>query len=582
MPGGWEMKRSVQLSLGGFLLLLVLVWGGSFEPLRLPLALPLGVGLLAIGGAQLLRIMRLLWMTGHRDLSGRCVLSEVRGGALRPLSWPAAATAAADGDRSDRAATASRLGCLIEWSALLGALALMSVAGPSALGFSDLFLAAILGAAVFLGAPLLVIGRRQAVVAVMTGVASRFPGHLSKRVPAGVERTLESFRSALHLPGTAALLLLTSIAWGLECLGACWVFESLGTEIDVFHAVGTVVVTHLGIVLLPAAMGFGATELLGVALLGDASHSVGPLLGAILLYHAGVVLWTRALPRVLGASDPVLPGAARAASASSAARRAGARRVVVDEFVSSALPNSGPWLSFVIPAYNEERRIVSTLLSVTAYLRARRIPSEIVVVDDGSFDGTAHLVEQFAQEHPEVRLLRQARNLGKGAAVRTGMLAARGEWRVFSDADGSTPIEEVERLLAAAAGGATVVIGSRAIGSEDTRTERRLGRAVVGRVFAFFVNWWAVPGIADTQCGFKLFDRRSAEWIFERQRLDDFAFDVEILFLAQRHGLEIVEVPVNWSDVDGSKVELLRDSSRMLWAVARMRKMHRSTASDSG
>jgi dolichyl-phosphate beta-glucosyltransferase len=458
----------------------------------------------------------------------------------------------------------------------------MSLAGPLALGSSDLFLATIFGAAVFLGTPLVVIGRRQAVVAMMTGIATRFPGHLSKRVPTGVERTLESFRSTLHLPATAALLLLTSIAWGFECLGARWVFESLGTEIDVFLAVGTVVVTHLGIVLLPAAMGFGATELLGVMLLGYASPSVRPLLAAILLYHVGVVLWTRALPRVLGVSDPALPGPARVVSASSAARHATARRRVVDEFVSSARPNSGPWLSFVIPAYNEERRIVSTLLSVTTYLRARRIPSEIVVVDDGSFDGTARLVEEFAREHPEVRLLRKERNLGKGAAVRTGMLAARGGWRIFSDADGSTPIEEVERLLAAAAGGATVVIGSRAIGSEDTRTERRLGRAVVGRIFAFFVNWWAVPGIADTQCGFKLFDRRSAEWIFERQRLDDFAFDVEILFLAQRHGLEIVEVPVNWSNVAGSKVDLLRDSSRMLWAVARMRKMHRSTASDGG
>lgn len=195
----------------------------------------------------------------------------------------------------------------------------------------------------------------------------------------------------------------------------------------------------------------------------------------------------------------------------------------------------------------------------------------VIVVDDGSRDETARLVRELGKRFPSIKLIRLPRNMGKGAAVRTGIRNATGHYIIFNDADGATPVLEIERLLAAMEQGVDVAIGSQALHSPATHVERKWGRTVVGRIFAFLVNVWVVPSIADTQCGFKMFRREVAHRIFELQQLDGFAFDIEALRIARVLGYRIVEVPINWTNIQGSKVSVLRDAWRMCWDIFRVR-----------
>lgn len=231
-----------------------------------------------------------------------------------------------------------------------------------------------------------------------------------------------------------------------------------------------------------------------------------------------------------------------------------------------------PEFSIVIPAYNEEQRLGLTVEEAVRYMRARNTPFELIVVDDGSTDRTSALVDGLADRFAEVRLIRLAANGGKGLAVRTGVVNARGRMVLFMDADGATPIAEIERLEAAIAGGAHLAIGSRAVQTEQVRVQAKLYRHLMGRTFHWFVRTLAVRGIKDTQCGFKLFRGNVAHTIFSRMRMAGFSFDVEVLLMAQRRGFIIEEVPVNWTHRDGSKVNLMTDSLRMLRDVVLMRK----------
>jgi dolichyl-phosphate beta-glucosyltransferase len=270
---------------------------------------------------------------------------------------------------------------------------------------------------------------------------------------------------------------------------------------------------------------------------------------------------------------PAMPPLATAESIDWRARR----RAIVDEMWKREASANQPWLSIVLPAYNEERRILRTLLSISRYLEDRRIPAEVLVVDNGSDDGTVEVVEATALHCAEIRLIRQGRKGGKGAAVRTGVLSSKGTWVLFADADGATPIEEVDRLLCEGAGGADVAIGSRALKAPDVHVERSFGRQLAGRLFAALVRWVAAPRISDTQCGFKLFRRDAADWIFSRQVLERFGFDVEVLFLARRCDCRISEVPVNWTSVDGSKVGWLSGLDTF-FDIFRVRWIHRNTS----
>lgn len=233
--------------------------------------------------------------------------------------------------------------------------------------------------------------------------------------------------------------------------------------------------------------------------------------------------------------------------------------------------NPRPALSVVIPAYNEASRLAPTVREIVSYFRRRECSIELIVVDDGSRDGTSALVSTLAVEYAELRLIRLPKNRGKGYAVRSGVVNSSGQHVLFADADGSTPIAEIERLQAALGGGAEIAIGSRALPSGEVRVQARLYRRMMGRLFHGLVTLLTVRGLHDTQCGFKLFRTPVAHELFSRSRLDGFSFDVEVLFMAQRFGHRVAEVPVNWVHQPGSRVNLLLDSLRMARDLLRIR-----------
>jgi len=237
------------------------------------------------------------------------------------------------------------------------------------------------------------------------------------------------------------------------------------------------------------------------------------------------------------------------------------------------------FLSIIIPSYNEQHRLANTLSETVNWCKSNHTNNwEILVVDDGSSDDMLEVYRGLEQLDPRVRvLLRQ--HFGKGAAVRMGMLNARGEYVLFMDADGATPLTEIPKLVSALDSGHQVAIGSRAVLRKgDVQVETSVHRRLVGRVFAFFVNAIAVGGISDKQCGFKMFKAEVVRKIFSMQQLEGFAFDVEILFLAKRASLSIAEVPVNWHAKDGSKVNLITDSWKMLLDILRIHWIHRRGA----
>lgn len=238
-------------------------------------------------------------------------------------------------------------------------------------------------------------------------------------------------------------------------------------------------------------------------------------------------------------------------------------------------------LSVVVPAYNEYRRLPVTLMEMIDYLDAQEISYEIIIVDDGSTDGTMGLVSKFEKIRTQVRLIRLPRNYGKGHAVRLGILNAKGSKVMFADADGASPMGEVARLIDAIHKGSDVAIGSRALGADGTRVKTVWYRKYLGRLFNAVVNLVVLPGIADTQCGFKMFTARAARYLFERQRSDGFSFDVEILYIAKRAGLTIKEIPINWTNVPGSKVNLITDSMRMLRDIFVFKIRHRAVTPEN-
>lgn len=229
-------------------------------------------------------------------------------------------------------------------------------------------------------------------------------------------------------------------------------------------------------------------------------------------------------------------------------------------------------LSVVVPAYNEEARLAPSLIRMLAFFDAQSYPYEMLVVDDGSSDGTADVVTDLAAVHLQLRLLTYQPNKGKGHAVRYGMLRAVGERVLFCDADLATPIEEVDKLIAALDLGADIAIGSRDVPGSQLIKRQSIIRELGGRLINKWVQLFAVPGIHDTQCGFKLFTRAAAQSVFRVCRLDNFAFDVEVLYIAiKRFGLKVVEVPIRWAHQEGSKVRPLRDGWRMITSVLKIR-----------
>ncbi len=227
--------------------------------------------------------------------------------------------------------------------------------------------------------------------------------------------------------------------------------------------------------------------------------------------------------------------------------------------------------SFVIPAYNESSRIRPTLDALLRYIQEQNWDAEVLVVNDGSKDDTAQVVREYGKQHPQILLVENPGNRGKGYSVRNGMLHARGDVCLFTDADLSSPMTEAPKLFAAIAEGADIAIGSRWLRTELQTERQPLYRQAFGRIFNLALRIILGLSFADTQCGFKAFRRSAARQIFPLQKIERWGFDPEILFLARRAGLKTEEVPVVWAHSEGTRLNPLRDGLRMFVEVLRIR-----------
>jgi dolichyl-phosphate beta-glucosyltransferase len=232
---------------------------------------------------------------------------------------------------------------------------------------------------------------------------------------------------------------------------------------------------------------------------------------------------------------------------------------------------STPELSVVIPAYNEEQRLPRTIEQIERYLDGRGVDYELIIVDDGSSDGTRQVMDSAAERNKKIRLEALPTNRGKGRALAAGVAVARGDQVLVTDADLSTPIEELEKLDAALKAGAGVAIASRAVSGSRVEVPQPIYRVAMGKVFNLIVQVVLLPGIWDTQCGFKLFRADVAHPVFAALTTDGFGYDPEVLYLAKRRGVKIAEVPVVWRHSAPTKVLPIRSSIDMFKHVVRVR-----------
>lgn len=242
-------------------------------------------------------------------------------------------------------------------------------------------------------------------------------------------------------------------------------------------------------------------------------------------------------------------------------------------------------LSVVVPAYDEEVRLLPTLERLHEYYEAQDYPYDVTIVSDGSKDRTNEIVEVFAKAHPKFRLLAYTPNRGKGYAVRTGMMAAEGDLILFCDADMATPQEETEKLLKHMREGADIAIGSRPLKESKLEKHQPLVREMFGRFANKLIQLLAIRGIHDTQCGFKIFTKKAAKDVFSRCQLDGFSFDFEALMIAKDLGYRIDEVPIRWFHQEGSKVVFWRDYPRSFKDLVGLRakgKKRRTSRRDDG
>lgn len=227
-------------------------------------------------------------------------------------------------------------------------------------------------------------------------------------------------------------------------------------------------------------------------------------------------------------------------------------------------------LSVVIPAYNEEKRIVGTIVSLRDYFDSLPLDWDLLLVDDGSSDRTAEVCREAFGRRDGLKVVKHPRNMGKGAAVRTGMLAAAGDYAIFMDADFSTPVTEFGKFLPLIGEGRPVLIGSRKMPGASVEKRQPFLREFFGRGFTSLSNTLLGTDYSDFTCGFKCFSRGAAREIFSRQLIDNWSYDAEILYLSRRLGFPVVEIPVRWQDAPNSKVRLLRDIATSFYGLLRI------------
>ncbi|MBI3316939.1 MAG: glycosyltransferase family 2 protein [Candidatus Omnitrophica bacterium] len=232
-------------------------------------------------------------------------------------------------------------------------------------------------------------------------------------------------------------------------------------------------------------------------------------------------------------------------------------------------------LSVIVPAYNEALRLENSLLKMINFFKQRRMDAEIIVVDDGSRDQTAEVARKCLGSFPG-EIIRHPRNQGKGAAVKTGMLRGRARYLLFSDADLSTPIEEVDRMIGYMRSGYEVVLGSRALDRSKVEIRQNILRETMGRIYNRIAQFLVFNSIKDSQCGFKCFSRRAAQDLFRAQKIMGFSFDAEIVYLTQKKGYRLLEMPVVWRNSPQSTLSIVWDPLWMFLDLLRIRWLHRN------
>jgi len=434
----------------------------------------------------------------------------------------------------------------------------------------------------------------QRIRAIIATANRMFPGHFPEFARERALHLLDGLSPLARPSRMLAALVVTAVIWGIEVGCYYFVGRAVWADMGISVALGFLVVANFASLIPFTVGGIGTIEAAASFFLIGAGIPPYPALAMTLVQHAGQYLFVT----IAGAAVYLAGGFHRIPIADP---KGGVRRrstpsgssVVIEETRSRldemetsvglrGAPRRDVELSIVIPAYNEQTRLPRTMLETIRWCSVRRLDFEVIVADDGSRDATLALGRLFEECDGRVRVL-ACPHMGKGATVRMGMLNAGGRFVLFMDADGATPLDEIPKLVAALDAGYDLAIGSRVVQRErEVEVRTPVHRRLVGRVFAFLVNVLAVPGIADTQCGFKMFRRTVVREIFARQKTPGFAFDVEILWIARRLGLSIAEVPVNWIAQPGSKVNLITDSMRMLWDVGRVRWLHRGFESVAG
>lgn len=415
-----------------------------------------------------------------------------------------------------------------------------------------------------------------------------FPGPVSEFVRQKANQFFEGLLSLRVLGVVRSAVVVTTIVWALEIGSYYLIGLSVWDQMNVGTALLLLVVVNFASLFPFTIGGVGTIEAAGLVFLGTVAVPPYPAVAMVLLQHAcqyffttisgAIFYFTGAFYRARRSRTSVAPQNCTQGTTSSSILEETRNHLsdLSQSIQLRSVSSSTVQLSIVIPAYDEQARLPRTVLDTIRWCVNEKIDFELLIADDGSRDETLALAQLFEKSDARIRVL-ACPHMGKGSAVRIGMLNARGRYILFMDADGAAPLAESSKLLAAAKEGHDVVIGSRVRqGRDEVVVKTSTHRRIIGRVFAFFVNLFAIGGITDTQCGFKMFRREVAFAIFSRQKIVGFAFDVEILFLARKLGFSITEIPINWVAQAGSKVNIFTDSLRMLWDISRVRWLHRN------
>jgi dolichyl-phosphate beta-glucosyltransferase len=422
-----------------------------------------------------------------------------------------------------------------------------------------------------------------------------FPGQLTTFARDKINYFLDGLLLIKNIGLMLKAIIVTACIWGIELLSYYLIAQSVFGEISVETCLIFLAVVNFASLFPLTVGGIGAIEGAATGFLISAGVPDSEALAMVLIQHAYQYFFTTLVGGIFYFLDKVylIPIVQRGPSPGITPDKEAKEinqgllipqrvqselSVLIDKLKIEKRTKRDIELSIVIPGFNEQSRLPKTLSETLSWCHNNLKAYETIFVDDGSSDETLRVAKLFAEQIHNVKVI-ACPHSGKGGAVRMGMLNADGQYILFMDADGATPLSEIPKLLSKLREGYDVAVGSRVqqrAGEVTVKTP--LHRKVIGRTFAALVNMFAVSGIADTQCGFKMFRAGIAREVFSRQRITGFAFDVEILYIARRLNCSIVEVPVNWFNQEGSKVSLVTDPMKMLLDVLRIRWLHRREA----